>query len=101
VKYVDKATPTLIKYCCAGTFFEEAKLSILKAGDKAMPYLVLSLKKGLVSSVNSGGVGPNERLIETISLNFKAFTVEYTPQKAGSKGGAVPAGWDIVANKPI
>lgn len=102
VKYVDRSTPTLMKYCCAGTFFEEAKLSILKAsGDTPVPYLVLTLKKGLVSSVSSGGVGPHERLIETISLNFKAFTVEYTPQKDGAKSGAIPAGWDIVANKAI
>jgi type VI secretion system secreted protein Hcp len=105
VKYVDRSTPTLMKYCCAGTFFDEAKLSVLKAGDAGqktgLTYLALTMKKGLVSSVNSGGVGPHERLIETISLNFKEFTVAYTPQEGGSKGGDVLAGWDIVANKPV
>src|SRR5262245_52092840 len=94
VKFVDKSTPTLIKYCCAGTFFDEAKLTVCKASGEGggLPYLVLTLKKGLISSLNSGGVGPHERLIETVSLNFKAFTIEYTPQKGKGKGGGVPAG---------
>jgi type VI secretion system secreted protein Hcp len=102
VKYVDRSTPTLVKYCCGGTFFDSAKLSILKAGtSKPTPYLELELQKGLVSAVNSGGVGPEERLIETVSFNFKAFKLIYTPQKGGKGEGAIPAGWDIPANKPI
>jgi len=102
VKYLDKATPTLIKYCCQGTFFKEAQLSVYKAdGGSGMPYLILTMKKGLVSGVNSGGVGPGEMLIETISLNFAAFTIEYFPQQDDSTGPKVPAGWDIVANKSI
>jgi type VI secretion system secreted protein Hcp len=98
VKYVDKSTPTLIKYCCAGTFFDLAKLTVLKAGTKPVPYLSLELVHGLVSSVNSGGIGPEERLIETVTFNFKTFKLGYTPQKDGVAGAVVPAGWDIPGN---
>jgi type VI protein secretion system component Hcp len=91
----------LIKYVCAGTFFDNAKLTVLKAGTTATPYLTLELQKGLVSSVNSGGVGPEERLIETVSFNFKAFKLGYTPQKDGKPGAVIPAGWDIPKNCPV
>lgn len=101
VKYVDRATPPLIKYCCAGTFFEEAVLTVCKAGTSTVPYFKLVLTHGLVSSVNSGGVGPDERLIETVTLNFKAFKIEYTPQAGTGPGAVVPAGWDIAANTPL
>ena len=101
VKYVDRATPTLIKYCCAGTFFENAKLTVLKAGTEPTPYLELELMSGLVTSLNSGGVGPEERLIETVSFNFKAFKIGYTPQQKGKGNAVVPAGWDIPKNKPL
>ena len=101
VKYADRATPTLIKYCCAGTFFDTAKLTVLKAGTTATPYLTLELMKGLVTAVNSGGVGPEERLVETVSFNFKAFKLGYTPQKDGKPGAVIPAGWDIPKNSPV
>jgi type VI secretion system secreted protein Hcp len=100
VKFVDRSTPTLIKYCCAGTFFDSGKLTVLKAGTEPTPYFELELLQGLVTSVNSGGVGPEERLIETVSFNFKVFKLGYTPQKKGKGEGVIPAGWDIPKNKP-
>jgi len=101
VKFVDRATPTLMKYCCAGTFFEEGTLTVCKAGTSRVPYLVLTLQKGLISGINSGGIGPDERLIETVSLNFKSFKLGYTPQQGDKVGAVVPMGWDIPGNKAI
>lgn len=101
VKFVDKATPNLVKLCCSGLFFKEATLTVCKAGTEPVPYLQLVLQEGLVSSVNSGGIGPEERLIETVSFNFKIFKLTYTPQKDGKAGAAVPAGWDIPKNKAV
>jgi type VI secretion system secreted protein Hcp len=101
VKYVDKSTPTIIKYCCQGTYWDNATLSVLKAGQDAMVYLQLELQHGLVSSVTGGGVGPEERLIETVSFNFKAFKLNYWPQKDGKKQAPIPAGWDIPSNTAL
>ena len=101
VKFVDKASPNLVKLVCQGTFFKEAVLTVCKAGTEQVPYLTLTLQEGLVSSINSGGIGPEERLIETVSFNFKIFKMGYTPQKDGKSGAVVPAGWDIPKNKPV
>jgi type VI secretion system secreted protein Hcp len=100
VKYVDKSTPPLIKLCCSGKFWTNALLTVCKAGTTTTPYLTLELISGIVTSVNSGGVGPEERLIETISLNFKVFKMNYKPQDQGKASGGIPAGWDIPGNKP-
>jgi type VI secretion system secreted protein Hcp len=97
-KYVDKSTPVLMKYCCKGQFFDKATLSVMKAGSTPVEYIKLDLTHGLVSSVTSGGVGDDERLVETITLNFKAFSMQYTPQDKGSAGASVPATWDLSKN---
>jgi type VI secretion system secreted protein Hcp len=86
---------------CAGAFCDEAVLTVLKTGTKAAPYSKLILQHGLVFSVNSGGVGPEERLIETATFNFKAFKMEYTPQKNGAFEPVVPAGWDIPREQAV
>jgi type VI secretion system secreted protein Hcp len=97
-KYVDRSTPVLMKYCCKGKFFEHATLYVRKAGDSPVEYIKLEMSHGLISSVTNGGSGHDERLTETISLNFKAFKLEYTPQKDGKAEPVVPAGWDIAKN---
>jgi type VI secretion system secreted protein Hcp len=97
-KYVDRSTPVLMKYCCKGKFFDQATLYVRKAGDSPVEYIKLELSHGLISSVTNGGSGHDERLTETISLNFKAFKLEYTPQKGGKAEPVVPAGWDIAKN---
>jgi type VI secretion system secreted protein Hcp len=99
-KYVDKATPILTKFCCSGKHFKKAQLVVCKAGHMKVPYLTLTMVDGLISSCSNGGAGHDERLVETVSLNFRAFGMVYTLQnKDGTKGAEVPAGWDIAANK--
>ena len=103
VKHVDKATPNLIKQCCNGKHFTSALLTVRKAGasdgKKALPYFKLKMKDGLVSSVTTGEVDQDGRMVETIGLNFAAFEIEYDPQAAGGSGsGVVPAKWNIASN---
>lgn len=102
VKYVDKATPNLMKMCCNGKHFKKAELQIRKAGGDALVYVKIELNDGIVTGVSSAGGNGDERLTETITLNFASFKYEYTPQTAtGSGSGAVPAGWDIAKNTPL
>ncbi len=103
-KYVDKATPNLMKACCNGKHYKEALLTVRKAGEQPLEYLKIKMEKVLITSVNSGGAGgesdEDDRLIERVSLNFAKMEVEYTPQKEDGTGdAAVTAGWDIAANK--
>jgi type VI secretion system secreted protein Hcp len=98
-KYVDRSSPVLMKYCCKGKYFGAAKLTIRKAGDAALPYVVISMTEGLISSVTHGGTGHDERMVESVTLNFKAFKFEYQPQKNGKPdGGTVPHNWNIAKN---
>ena len=98
-KWVDSATPTLQLACCAGKHYKEAKLTVRKAGEKPLEYLKITMKDVIISSLSDGGAGGEDRLTESVTLNFAEFKVEYTPQKAdGSGGAAVEAAWHIAKN---
>jgi len=99
-KYVDKASPNLIQYCCAGKHFKEAVLVVRKAGGTPLEYIKITLSHGLVSSVSTGGSGGEDRLTENVTLNFQSFKYEYTVQKDDGSGEAGPkAGWNMAENK--
>lgn len=98
-KYVDKASPNLIKWVCSGKHFPEAVLTIRKAGEEAQEYLLITMSNGLITSVSTGGSGGEDRLTENVTLNFSKFQIEYSPQKEdGTLDASIMAGWDIAAN---
>ncbi len=102
-KYIDKSSPNLMMVCCNGKHYENATLTVRKAGENPLEYLVLKLTDCLVTSVSTGGSGGEDKLTENVTLNFAKFHVAYQPQKRdGSKdGGVIELKWDIVANKKI
>jgi type VI secretion system secreted protein Hcp len=102
-KYVDAASPKLILACCNGSHYDNALLTVRKAGGTApVEYIKLKIQEVLVSSVSTGGSGGEDRLTENITLNFAKFNLDYTPQDAkGAAGTAIPAGWDVGANKKL
>ena len=101
-KYVDKSSPNLMLTCCNGKHFNDATLTVRKAGEDALEYLKITLKTVLVSSVSPGGSKGDERTMESVGLNFASFKVEYTPQDdKGKAGGTVTAGWDIAKNVKV
>jgi type VI secretion system secreted protein Hcp len=101
VKYVDKSSGGLMKLCCSGTPITEAKMTVRKAGDTkgSMPYVELTMKNCIVTSVTTGGAGEADRISETVTLNFSEFEYKYTPQdhKHGA-GASDPAKWNIAKN---
>ena len=99
-KYVDKSSPTVIQACCAGTHMPEAMLSLRKAGGTSpVEYLKIKLNEVLVSSHTFGSSGGDE-VMETITLNFAQFNMEYQPQDntGAKKGGTVTGKWHIPKN---
>ena len=102
-KYVDKSTPDLMLACCNGKHFNEAKLTVRKAGENPLEYLVVTMNDVLITGVHTGGTSNgNERLSETITLNFAKVKVDYAEQTAtGGKGATPKMGWDIEANKKL
>jgi type VI secretion system secreted protein Hcp len=98
-KYIDRSSPALMQACCSGKHYDEALLTVRKAGDKPVEYIKIKLSELLVTSVSTGGSGGEDRLTENITLNFAKVHVDYTPQDAkGAPGTAVPMGWDIAKN---
>jgi type VI secretion system secreted protein Hcp len=98
-KYIDKASPNLLKLCCSGKHFKNVRLTFRKAGGKPLEYVELQLGDGLVSAIAIAAGVDDERLTETITLNFAWFKYTYTPQTAqGSAGGSIPSQWNIAKN---
>jgi type VI secretion system secreted protein Hcp len=101
-KYIDRASPVLLKICCSGKHIKTAVLTVRKAGDKPLEYLKITMEDAIVSSVSTGGSGGSDRLTENVTLNFARVKMEYVPQKPdGSGDAAVPMGWDIACNKEL
>ena len=98
-KYVDKSTPNLIHTCMTGKHYPKATITVRKAGDKPVEYMIITMEDVLITSISTGGSGGEDRLTENVSLNFAKVKVEYTPQaKDGSAGAAVETGFNIEEN---
>ena len=99
-KYVDSASPTLALACCNGEHFDEAILTMRKAGKEPLDYMSFKMEKVMITAVSVSGSAGSEQLMETISLNFAKFTESYQPQddKGAKKGGAIEVTYDIAAN---
>jgi len=101
-KYMDSASSDLVRKCCKGDHFEEAVLTVRKAGSDPLEYYVITMKSILVTAVSTGGSGGEDRLTENVTLNFKEFEVVYTPQAAdGSGGAALDFAWNIAENVEV
>ena len=101
-KYVDSSSHQLLLDCCNGQHIKKGTLVVRKAGATPLEYIKLTMEDILVSNIHTGGSGGEDRLTETITLNFSKFKYEYTPQKSdGSGDGTKETGWDIAANKKV
>ena len=101
-KYIDRSSPLLLQQCFTGKHIKEALLTVRKAGGKALEYIKIKMEDALIAQVSLGGSGGEDRLTETVAINFSRVKVEYVPQKPdGSGDAAVPFGYDISKNKEL
>jgi len=89
-----------MKACSDGTQFPEAKLTVRKAGTDPLEYLIITMKKVIVTSTSTEGTGGKDLIKENTTLNFAEVSVDYQPQAAdGSpEGGTITYGWNIAGN---
>lgn len=88
-KYVDAASPDLLMGQLDGHVYRTAKLTVRKAGDTPLEYIVIEFNDVRITSVSTGGSGGEDRLTENISFNFSSAVYTYTPQTIrGSRGDA-------------
>jgi len=98
-KWVDSASHNLVASCCDGTHYDEAKLTVRKAGKDALEYLKITMTEVIVTSISTGGSGGEDRLTENVTLNFAKVKMEYTPQdEKGAPGATKTATWNIAEN---
>lgn len=102
-KYVDMSTHELINACAKGTHIASGKLTVRKAGDKPLEYIVIDFTDLIVSSYSTGGGSDGmDRVMETVTLNFAIYNVTYTSQKMdGNPGPKGTAGFNIPKNVPV
>jgi type VI secretion system secreted protein Hcp len=101
-KLIDRASCKLMLACLSGTRIAEGVLVIRKAGRTPLEYLKITMDDIIVSSVSLAASSQEDRPIESISLNFKKFRMEYKEQQPD--GTIVPSGtmgWDIAANQKL
>ena len=99
--HLSKASPKLIHLVCTGQHIKHAFLSTRKAGKDQQDYLRIALFDVLVSRIEQGqGLHQeeNDLPVDSVSLHFAKYQIEYFPQKAdGSLGAATQVKYDLKA----
>lgn len=95
-KYVDSATPRLITNVSNGAHAPKAVLKVRRSGGdrSATDFFVITMTNVIVSAHQVGGSVGDDRLTESIILNFELVDGVYTKQNAdGSFSSGIP--WNI------
>ena len=95
-KDMDKSSPNMMKYCCHGTVMPEAILVCTKSGGEGtMEWLKVTMKNAIISSISSSGQEGSMGM-ESVSLNFSEYKMEFWPQDdVGAQEAAIEAEYNI------
>jgi len=98
-KYIDKSSTELAMRVATGKHIPTAWLCVRKAGETPLEYIKIEMTDVMITSVQLGGSGGEDRLTENVMVNFGAFKYEYIEQKIdGSGEPAKEFGYDIAAS---
>ena len=102
-RYLDGATPLLLKKCWGGKQFNKATLHCYRATDDSslgVKYLTIEMQHVVVSNYSVSG-GPGDIPVENISLDYGIVTYNYDAQKRvdGTASGAKPATHNLETRK--
>ena len=99
-KYIDASSAELQLACASGKHYPTATLTVRKAGENPIEYVVITLTDLIITSVSTGGSGGEDRLTENVTLNFAKVKFAYTQQdKDGkAKNPKKEYTWDIAKN---
>jgi type VI secretion system secreted protein Hcp len=101
-KYIDKSTPDLMLAACNGKHFDKATLTVRKAGETPVEYLLITMEELIVTSLSTGGSGGDDRLTENVTLNFAKVKVQYKEQTdTGAVGDQPQMGWNVAQNTKL
>ena len=98
-KYVDKASPALLLRTMNGQRIADGILTVRKAGSTPVEYLQYDIEDIMVTGLYTGGSGGEDRLTESIVLNFDKIKETYfITDLAGVTRGNSTAYWTISTN---
>lgn len=101
IKHMDISSTPIFKACAAGNHIKEVILELCRAGGDKQKYMEYRLADVIVSSVSTSG-GEGGEATESVTFNFGKIEQTYTKiNRDGKPAGQQPAGWDLVANKPV
>lgn len=99
-KWVDKSSRRLMLRACSGRTIDEAVLVLRQNEPSELEYLKITLDNVLVTGVTIGGSSGDDRLMETVTLNFNKVKVDYTlPKKPACRTPAARKSAEVAAPK--
>jgi len=102
-KFIDSATPVIIKKCAQGGIFATGVIEVMRSAEEGDDVVALkvTLHDAYISDYNvSDGAGSQSIPMESLSLNFSKIELEYTKQEKGSVGGeTIPVSYDVLLNE--
>ncbi len=102
VSRISKASPALFLACASGSQIESATLTGLRGAGKGRnaEFLKVTMEDVLISSFSPDDLEDDEAL-QSVSLTYGKFEMEFRPSSTGAPQPSVTAGWDIKLNKKI
>ena len=97
--HVDRASPLLMRACATGRHVSDARVTVRKAGQGQLEYLVITMTDVLVTAVLPS-VSEQGEAIEGVVLTFAKVDLEYRAQKPdGSLDAGVHFTYDVKAQR--
>ena len=97
VHHVDRASPSLMRYCLTGRHIPEVILTVRKSGGVPLDFLVITMGDVVISAVEP--IVFDSNYYEHVSLSFARVKQEYKLQSSiGASAGSVTATYDIKEN---
>lgn len=97
---VSKASPKLWLACASGQRLADATLTVRRAGEQQLEFLVYSLSDCAVTSYQQGGAEGDVIPTDQVSINYAKIDTSYKEQREdGSVGAETRAGWDLKQNQ--
>jgi type VI secretion system secreted protein Hcp len=91
-KLVDSATPQLVTGVSSNAAYPSAKLTVRKAGERPIEFVVVNLSGVTVKALVNGGPDSDGAFKERLTLAYSSATFTYTPQRADGSPGASISG---------
>ena len=99
-KVADSSSPNLFIGCATGKHYNNATVTVRRAGENPQEYLIYKLTEVYISSITTSGHEGGGIAQESVSLNFSKVEITYTPQNAdGTPGAKNTKTYDVKANK--